>query len=85
MQDNELLMEGLALMGLGMGVVFVFLTTLVVTVTLMSIVIRRFQPVAVSSPAQNTSRASAAPADQDDATMAVISAAIHRYRRDKNR
>ena len=83
MQDNDLLTEGLALMGLGMGFVFVFLTILVITVTLMSIVIRRFQPVAVNSPTQNTPKASSAPVGQDDEVMAVISAAVHRYRRHK--
>jgi len=83
MQDNELLTEGLALMGLGMGFVFVFLTILVITVTLMSIVIRRFQPVAVSSPTQNAPKARSAPVGQDDEVMAVISSAVHRYRRHK--
>ena len=83
MQANDLLTEGLALMGLGMGFVFVFLTILVITVTLMSIVIRRFQPVSVNTPVPNMPKADPAAAGQDDEVMVAISAAIHRYRRDK--
>ncbi len=78
MQDFELLEEGLALMGLGMGFVFVFLTVLVITITLMSLLLRRFAP----EPARPASSPSApsAPARQDDELMAVIGAALHRYR-----
>lgn len=85
MQDNDLLTEGLALMGLGMGFVFVFLTILVITVTLMSTLIRRFQPATVNSPLQNTLKAKPAAVGQNDEAMAVISAAVHRYRRHKGR
>lgn len=43
--QNELINEGLKLMLAGMGTVFVFLTMLVIAMTLMSRVIARFQPV----------------------------------------
>jgi len=77
MHNTELLKEGLALMGLGMGFVFVFLTVLVITVTLMSLILRRFAP----EPAKPAASPSApAPARQDDELMAVIGAALHRYR-----
>lgn len=82
MQDSQLLHEGLALMGLGMGFVFVFLTVLVITTTLMSKVIGRFFPEpAPAAPAPSRR----APAARDDDLMAVISAAVHRYRRDRDR
>ncbi|QTF93189.1 OadG family protein [Halomonas sp. BM-2019] len=77
MQDVELLEEGLALMGLGMGFVFVFLTVLVITTTLMSLVIRRFAPEPAKPAAAPRPPA---PASQDDELMAVIGAALHRYR-----
>ncbi|WP_416139223.1 OadG family protein [Halomonas sp. HK25] len=78
MQDFELLEEGLALMALGMGFVFVFLTVLVMVTTLMSLVLRRFAPEP-SAPAATGARPPAL-ARQDDALMAVIGAALHRYR-----
>ncbi|MFG6138460.1 MULTISPECIES: OadG family protein [Halomonas] len=83
MQDSQLLNEGLALMGLGMGFVFVFLTVLVFVTTLMSRVIGRFfpEPAADATPAAATR----APATPDEDLTAVISAAVHRYRREHRR
>lgn len=80
MQDPELLQDGLALMALGMGFVFVFLTVLVISVTLMSTLIRRFQPVSVAPSSVKTTSPATAADDQDNETIAVISAAVHRYR-----
>jgi oxaloacetate decarboxylase gamma subunit len=77
MQDSQLIHEGLSLMGLGMGFVFVFLTVLVGVTTLMSKTIGRFFPEPVV-PAARDSRAPAA--RQDDDLTVVISAAVHRYR-----
>ncbi len=78
MQDEQLLLDGLALMGVGMGFVFVFLTILVLATTLMSLVIRRLAPSPVSPAAAPTSTT---PSTNDDGEiMAVISTAIHRYR-----
>lgn len=85
MQDPELLQEGLGLMALGMGFVFVFLAVLVFLLTLMSGIIRRFQP----APAPVAPSGGAKPASrwkgQDDETLAVISAAVHRYRSKRRR
>ncbi|WP_416138832.1 OadG family protein [Halomonas sp. HK25] len=78
MHNTEFLEEGLALMALGMGFVFVFLTVLVIVTTLMSLVLRRFVPEP-PAPAATPAR-SPAPAQQDDELMAVIGAALHRYR-----
>lgn len=80
MQDTELLQEGLALMGLGMGFVFVFLTVLVISVTLMSKLIGRFQPVPAAVPSRGNGKKTTAANNQNDEVLAVISAAVHRYR-----
>ncbi|RUR33248.1 sodium pump decarboxylase subunit gamma [Vreelandella andesensis] len=80
MQEPELLQEGLSLMGMGMGFVFVFLTVLVISVTLMSKLIGRFQPAQVAAPNGRNNAKSSTPKGQDDEVMAVISAAVHRYR-----
>ena len=66
--QNELITEGLTLMLAGMGTVFVFLTTLVIAMTLMARLAGRFQ----------------APADSAGATddeIAAIAAAITQHRR----
>lgn len=69
--QNELLDEGLMLMLAGMGTVFVFLTALVIAMTLMSRLAMRIQPSAVP-----TSSA----ADTGDEEIAAITAAIRRHR-----
>ncbi|APE31302.1 sodium pump decarboxylase subunit gamma [Halomonas aestuarii] len=79
MQDTQLIHEGLALMGLGMGFVFVFLTVLVGVTTLMSKTIGRFFPEPAAPIPAVGSRAPAS--RQDDDLTVVISAAVHRYRR----
>ena len=66
--QNELIDEGLTLMLAGMGTVFVFLTVLVVIMTLMSRLIMRFQ-----SPSD-----AAGPSDDE---VAAITAAVTQHRR----
>ncbi|HDZ47019.1 hypothetical protein LCGC14_0154900 [marine sediment metagenome] len=83
MQDSELLQDGLALMALGMGFVFVFLTVLVISVTLMSKLIGRFQPAAVATGQTKPTATSATSSAKDDEVIAVISAAVHRYRKSR--
>lgn len=77
MQDMQLLQDGLALMGVGMGFVFVFLTVLVLATTLMSLVVRRLVPT--PAPAQPATRPTDDKGDEAE-LLAVISAAVHRYR-----
>lgn len=79
MENTQLLNEGLALMALGMGFVFVFLTVLVIITTLMSKAIGRYFPEPVA-PAPTAGRQPPA-SGQDADLMAAISAAVHRYRR----
>ncbi|MGO2415430.1 MULTISPECIES: OadG family protein [Cobetia] len=85
MQENDLLGEGLNLMVFGMGFVFVFLSLLVVAMMAMSRLVGRFAP----EPAPAAPRASKAPAatmEADDGELtAVMTAAIHRFRQDRNR
>tara|TARA_R110002049_G_scaffold23705_4_gene84045 strand:+ start:350 stop:643 length:294 start_codon:yes stop_codon:yes gene_type:complete len=85
MQDLELLQDGLALMALGMGVVFVFLTILVISVTLMSKLIGRYQPAPVAVETGKKASPSSVSSAHDDEVMAVISAAVHRYRSARRR
>ena len=66
--QGDLFNEGLTLMLAGMGTVFVFLTTLVIAMTLMSGLIRRFQPASDTS-------------NEDDEVVAAIAAAINQHRR----
>ncbi|WP_017429766.1 OadG family protein [Vreelandella jeotgali] len=80
MQPAELLREGFFLMSLGMGFVFVFLTVLVLVMTLMSALVRRFQP-APDTPVAADRAAPAASDAPGEETLAIIAAAIHRYRR----
>ena len=64
--QNELLEEGLVLMLAGMGTVFVFLTALVIVMTLMSRVVLRFMPTPHG--------------EHGDEEIAAISAAIRKHR-----
>jgi len=66
--QNELINEGLTLMLAGMGTVFVFLTVLVIAMTLMSRLVARFQPA----------REGAGTGDDE---IAAIAAAITEHRR----
>ncbi|MGK0500408.1 MAG: oxaloacetate decarboxylase gamma subunit [Oceanicoccus sp.] len=78
MQDN-LMQQGVELMLYGMGTVFVFLAVLVVATTAMSALIARFakpEPAIVGN-----ARPIAAPNNANEPQLvAVITAAIHKYR-----
>ena len=66
--DGDLLGQGLTLMLVGMGTVFVFLTALVIATTLMSRLVLRWQPDVVA-------------AGVGDEEIAAISAAIAQHRK----
>ena len=79
MAISELLASGLELMLLGMGIVFVFLTILVITLRGMCALAARFddgEPEVAAPAAVNVTDGGAA----DSTVVAVISAAIARYR-----
>ena len=77
MEESQLLMEGLGLMVFGMGFVYVFLTLLVIATALMSRTVMRFTPVA--NQAERAKRLTV-PASADEEIVAVMGAAVHRYR-----
>ncbi|MDD3449359.1 MAG: OadG family protein [Gammaproteobacteria bacterium] len=80
MPVSELLWSGLELMIMGMGVVFVLLGLLVFTVHGVSRLIQWFE-ARRPQPATGAGTALSAPPAQGDAElMAVISAAVHRFR-----
>jgi len=81
--SSDLMLEGLTLMVFGMGFVFTFLTLLVFATKTMSAIVLRLEPVEdlvitpplnMASPSQNVAN--------DPQLMAVLSAAVHRYRQD---
>ena len=76
---TEALNAGLELMAVGMGIVFLFLMTLILTANLMSKVVQRFYPEAETVSA-NTPTAAGAP---DAPVVAAITAAVHRFRSEK--
>ncbi len=73
---NEMLTEGLQLMGVGMGVVFLFLGLLVAVITLVSHTIQGFEKKQTDG---------VTPADQDEDLIEVINEAVKRYRADHYR
>ncbi|MCG8671708.1 MAG: OadG family protein [Pseudomonadales bacterium] len=75
---NTLLAEGLNLMLLGMGAVFVFLTVLVFTTTFMSRIIGKYAPTRPAVAKASTPQPVAV--NDDKQLMAVITAAIHQHR-----
>lgn len=79
MNSGELISEGINLMLLGMGTVFVFLTILVIVTAIMSSLVQKYGAV---QPADLTIPGAAG--ELDEATLlAVISAAIHAHRSKK--
>ncbi|MGB5735363.1 MAG: OadG family transporter subunit [Thiohalocapsa sp.] len=80
MNEMGLVMESLRLMGIGMGIVFGFLLLLVGVLRVMSWLALKIVPAEVPSPAAPVSSLTAPAAEADD-LIAVISAAITRYRR----
>jgi oxaloacetate decarboxylase gamma subunit len=85
MQVSELMVEGLALMAYGMGFVFVFLTLLVFSTKAMSAITLKLVPeddvAPILAPRTLTP---ARPVTEDAHLIAVLSAAVHRYRHDKS-
>ena len=81
MDMQDLLLAGAELMLLGMGIVFGFLIILVFVLRGMSALASKFE-TPHAAPAGGVQPASAAPAGAsgDDTLIAVIAAAVHRYR-----
>lgn len=80
MPISDLLMDGLYLMLLGMGIVFAFLTLLVGAMRLMSRLAFGLAGEPVAEAPLEVSPANATPGVYDEEIVAVISAALQRYR-----
>ena len=83
MHSSELISEGINLMLFGMGFVFVFLTLLVLVTTTMSSVVNKLvkpAPAATSKPAPVSAPAAGSHAGNNDELIAVMTAAVHKYR-----
>lgn len=78
--QETLLQQGVELMIFGMGTVFVFLAVLVVVTTTMSSLLQRFLPAKPIEPAVTRMPAQSAAPAEDQQLMAVLSAAVHKYR-----
>jgi oxaloacetate decarboxylase gamma subunit len=84
--SSDLMLEGLTLMVFGMGFVFTFLTLLVLATKTMSATVLRFSPAEDLS-LLNPPLTAVSPFQQvanDAQLMAVLSAAVHRYRQDRS-
>lgn len=79
MTDGDLLFESFMLMLIGMGIVFSFLLLLVGILRLMSALVLRLAPAEELQPSPSPA-AAPLPADGSEELIAVISAAIARYR-----
>jgi oxaloacetate decarboxylase gamma subunit len=84
MPFTELLLEGLRLMVIGMGIVFAFLLLLVFVLRLMSKMALRVAPEAPVSSLRPAGMAQEQPPPESNSELvAVISAAIARYRNNR--
>ena len=77
---NDLLAEGLNLMLLGMGAVFVFLTLLVFITGFMSKLVGRYSPAIQPTAVTPAPVTPASTAGDNQQLLAVITAAIHKHR-----
>ncbi len=74
---NEMMNSGIELMFIGMGIVFAFLTMLVMMVNIMTSMIQRFFP---ETPITAATPASAQTSHTDTRVIAAITATVHQYR-----
>lgn len=74
---EQLIAESVNLLLHGMGVVFVFLSVLVVATRLMSFVVNRFSPLPEPKPVPSAASAG----DVDPLTVKIIQAALDQHRR----
>ena len=80
--EPNLLAEGLILLAMGMGFVFMFLTLLVFATQLMSKIILRFTPLEAASPSSPQSRSAN---DINPQLISAITAALHFHRSKQDR
>ena len=78
--ESTLFQQGVELMMFGMGTVFVFLMVLIVLTTAMSSLVQRFVPEEPPAQLAVNQAPRTVNTGEDDKLVAVISAAIHKYR-----
>lgn len=78
--EETLLLQGLELMIFGMGTVFLFLAVLVVVTIAMSSLVQRFLPAKPVEKSVNQAVSPLAASNDEQQLMAVLSAAVHKYR-----
>jgi len=76
---SELMGDGIELMFVGMGIVYLFLTMLVLAINLMSGLIRRFFPEPPPTAVVSPKTANSGSIDQQ--TVAAITAAVYQHRK----
>jgi oxaloacetate decarboxylase gamma subunit len=74
---TELMSSGVELMFAGMGIVFLFLTMLVVAINIMSSLVQRFFP---DAPTLGLTAATTVSGGIDKSIIAAITAAVHQHR-----
>ena len=81
MQQTSLFFEGINLMILGMGFVFVFLVFLIFAMRLMSKIVIRFTPAPIPSNRKSKSKRAVkvTPPEQDERLLKVLSAAVQHH------
>jgi oxaloacetate decarboxylase gamma subunit len=79
---DNLVSEGLTLMVYGMGFVFLFLTLLVFVTGFMSKIVMKYAPAPQPKPAKSkpANSGAAVQTGNQDELVAVITAAVHKYR-----
>jgi oxaloacetate decarboxylase (Na+ extruding) subunit gamma len=80
---NGLIQDGFGLLVLGMGFVFLFLVLLIYATGVMSSLLTKYFPEAVSVAKKSSPSATAQQAPVDANLKAVIAAAIHQHRNTK--
>lgn len=83
MHSSELISEGINLMLFGMGFVFVFLTLLVIVTGYMSVVVNKLVKPAPEVVKHKPAPVSASAAGNNDELIAVMTAAVHKFRSGK--
>ena len=73
----EMMSSGIELMFAGMGIVFLFLTMLVVAINIMSSLLQRFFP---DAPTSQVAVATSVSSGIDKSIIAAITAAVHQHR-----
>ncbi len=81
---NDIVAEGLSLLVFGMGFVLVFLTLLVIATSTMSRIMMRIEPAPTPASIKPNQGTASASQPNDQVLVAVMSAAIKKYRADRH-